>query len=457
MDLNKFDKLFKSSLENLEEPFDSSSWSAMENRLNANFSEEHPAPVESVDLAVKRALDRLEVPYQMSDWQILSDRLNHIAITRRIRITKIAEAVIFLLLLINVEGFLGGFKEVVKPAPTKPRVSVPMAQNGQNRHAKHNNSVLKAGIPDNQSSSLGDQMAALVAETFSSNQEAPNDVNLSEISPVAVPVSGSILDGRNFYNTSGVTRFDLLSPVPSRHPVLMANLNLPVLPAEAAAIISRKKSGMYAASYVSYAHNQIVSGNYHTSQNAAGVGMKIGIRKGNWGVESGLAYSNTRYTPKRVEKIYAGSPIDGFLASYVQQADGDVFVIPVKVTRKIVRAGNASLHAVAGVSANIVAEKSYQYRRVIYPPVNPSGGGTGVDPTQYAIPNKKQDGVLEGGSLGTNTYVTADLGVRLEAPVGKRYVAFIEPSYRRALNGGFGPEREKIHSFTIQAGVMASL
>lgn len=460
MDLNKFDKLFKSALENLEEPYDTSGWPEMENRLNAVFSEEHPAPVESVDLTVKRALDHLEAPYQHGDWQILSARLNQIALVRRIRITKLAEAAIFLLLLANIEGFLGGFKEVVKPAaPAAPPVSVPMAKNGANSHSRRGVTTLQAGIAEKQGVSLADEMAALVAATFNNNPQLAEDAATASFHPddTAIPAAASMLDEHNFYDHSGITRFDLLSPVPTRNAVLMADAYSPQLPAEIAAVITRKKSGLYAGSYVAYAHNQIVSNGYHTSQNAAGAGMKIGLRKGVWGVETGLAYSNTRFTPKRVEKIYAGNPVDGFLASYIKQADGDVFMIPVKVTRRIAKAGKASLHAVAGVTANIVAEKSYQYRRVVYPPASSSSGGSNVDLTQYSIPDKRQEGALEGGSVAANTYVTADLGLRLEAPVGKHYVAFIEPSYRRALNGGFGPEREKIHSFTIQAGVMASL
>lgn len=460
MDLNKFDKLFKSSLENLEESYDASNWSALENRLNAGFSEEHPAPVESVDLAVKRALDRLEVPYQSSDWQMLSDRLNQIAITRRIRITKIAEAVIFLLLLINIEGFLGGFKEVVKPsAPVTPKVSVPIAHNGLIRQSRHNNQVLKAGVSENQEGSVASTLAAMVSSAFGSDQGSvvQNITDISALDASIPPVAGSMLDGRNFYNSPGITRFDLLAPVPVRSQLLMADLNLPTLPSEASVHISKRKSHWYSGSFASYNRNQIASADYHTAQNSGGVGIQVGARKGLWGLETGLSYSNVRYAPKRNEKIYAGNPADGFLASFVKQADGDVFVIPVKVTRRIAKAGNTTIHAVAGVSANLVAEKSFQFRRVVYPPVNPSSGGNGIDPTKYAIPDKKQDGLLEGGSLPANSYVTADLGMRLETPVGKRYIAFVEPSYHRALNGGFGPDREKIHSFSIQAGVLASL
>jgi hypothetical protein len=64
---------------------------------------------------------------------------------------------------------------------------------------------------------------------------------------------------------------------------------------------------------------------------------------------------------------------------------------------------------------------------------------------------------MEGGGLAHNAYATADLGLRLEHNLGKRFTAFIEPVYRQNLGGGFGPRSAQISTFSVQAGVMASL
>ena len=60
MDDKFFDKKIKAALDHIEAPYDAGSWAMLEQRMNAPFAEEHPAPVEAVDKAVLRTLERLE-------------------------------------------------------------------------------------------------------------------------------------------------------------------------------------------------------------------------------------------------------------------------------------------------------------------------------------------------------------------------------------------------------------
>lgn len=460
MDLKNFDKQIKSSLENIEMPFDSASWQALESRMNAGISEEQPSAVEPVDLVVKRTLERFEVPYQAADWNVLQAKLNQNILVRRIRMSKVAEAAIFLLLLVNIEGFLGGFKEVLKPAaPAKPKVAEPMAETHRGKGSKHRTTATQA--EDGTMASLAERVVALISAPFVSENDAEND--LTGTSPLAVvnpSTNGntSMLDAANFYSASGIVKFNKLEKLPQAKIQDFAWKNFFETIPGVITPTPRKSNGLYAASFASFDKNNIHQGDFATQANGFGGGVAIGYRKGKWGVETGLAYSQTQFTPQRKDEFYAGNPVDGFLASYVKDVDADVFSVPVKVTRRMARFGRTTAHAVAGLTANVATQKRYGYKTVLYPPTSPQPNPTpGIDPTNYPIPNRNQKGALEGGSFKTNAYATADVGMRVEQPLGKRYVAFVEPTYRRSLGGGFGPKRERINSFTIHAGVMASL
>ena len=126
------------------------------------------------------------------------------------------------------------------------------------------------------------------------------------------------------------------------------------------------------------------------------------------------------------------------------------------MTRRVAKTGNTTAHAVAGVSAHFAANKRYDYKSVYYPPQNSSGPG-GPVPSKPAATFPEGKGVFEKGGLSNNAYATADLGLRVEQSLGKHYVAFLEPVYRQSLGGGLGPRTSRLSTFSIQAGVMASL
>ncbi|MEO6759616.1 MAG: hypothetical protein ABIO24_09195, partial [Saprospiraceae bacterium] len=190
----------------------------------------------------------------------------------------------------------------------------------------------------------------------------------------------------------------------------------------------------------------------HTS--GYGGGLLVGYRPGKWGVEAGLAFSQKQYTPHKQVEIYGGSLNQGYYGSYADRVDADIVSVPVKVTRRVARFGKTSVHAEAGMTASVAIDKTYRYKKTYYPGTQPSGQPTLTKPTL------RQDGqgVLEGGQFADNGYVTADLGFRIEHSVGKRLVAFVEPTYQFNVSGqGIGPKPAKINTIGIHAGVMASL
>lgn len=451
MDLNKFDKHIKSSLENLEAPYDPSSWQALESKLDSAFLEEQPAPVEPVDLVVKKSLERMEVPFQPSHWNILQGKLNQVALVRRVRLSKLAEVAIFLLLLINIEGFLGGFNKVIYPTPPVVHPNMPMADNQAVNRLHQKSSISQPG----DLSTIAKRVITLVSSTLEG--AVPAAVQYQALIS-NLPTTRSVLDPANFYGTSGLVQFQNMAPLPQAKMADFAwETFFEIIPGVSVPAPDHK-SGMYAATFAAFDHNIIKASAPSSKENGFGGGFAIGYRKGSWGFETGLLYTRKAFTPIRDVEIYAGNDIDGYLGAYVHDVDAEVFTIPLKVTKRLARFGTTSAYAVAGLSAAVATEKRIGYKTVYYQPSTPGPGtNTGLNPLEYPIPVTNNQGLFEGGTLRSNAYATADLGLRLEQPLGKRYVAFVEPSYRHSLGGGFGPKQERVNTVSFQAGILATL
>lgn len=460
-----FDKQLKAALDNLEAPYDPVSWSALEQRMNATFAEEHPAPVDAVDKAVFHSLERLEAPYQPAHWDLLAGRMTEAArVRRRLWIMKLSEAAIFLLLLINLDGFLNSGAPTPGQQPQAPR-----------------SKRLQAELPAGSLKNKGSMGAGLKGFGFSFNNSGANVTNAYDSKETLIALQGNtdpfLQDVYLFQQSSAENATSaaaiLLNPTETPTPEHWASLpdiiKLPILlgsplestgrsafTAPVAQIKTPKQHRFYAGTFASYDWNQVNSPDYSHRANGYGGGLAIGYRIGKWGVETGLTYNRNQYQPKREEEIYKGNTQTGYYGSYAKTVDADLVSIPVKVSRRVGQFGQLSAHAVGGVTTHIALDKSYHYASTFYPGQAPPDPN--YSPGQHPQLQQKGRGLLEKGALNGNVYASADAGVRIEHPVGRRFVAFVEPTYRHALGKkGIGPSPAKINTFSVQAGVLATL
>ncbi|MBP6827706.1 MAG: hypothetical protein KA165_14180 [Saprospiraceae bacterium] len=461
-----FDKRLKATLDNLEVPFDPSSWASLEQRLNAPFAEEHPAPVDAVDKAVFRRLDQLDAPYQPAHWDMLANRMTDaVRLKRRLWITKLSEVAIFLLLLANLDGVFHGTSKQTPAAPQTPaskrlQAAAPGGRSGHHGRTDAGHSGVEIAM-----ASAGDHSGMAGAYDENGYPASP------ETSGIFTPEELLLLQtGTSDGSPAAIVLLNPTeTPTPEHWESLPAIVKLPILlgnPLEAsgsrafsapvAQIISPKQHRFYAATFAAYDWNHVQSGDYSTRSNGSGGGIAVGYRAGKWGIEAGLAYNRKQYQPKREEEIYKGNTQNGFYGSYAKSVDADMVSVPVKVTRRVARFGSFTAHATAGVTTHIALDKSYQYGSTFYPGQAPPDPN--YAPGQQPQLRKKGQGVLENGSFNGNIYASADAGVRLEHPVGRHFVAFVEPVYRHSLGGkGIGPKTAKINAFSVQAGVLATL
>jgi hypothetical protein len=443
MNNKSFDEKIKAALHNLEVPYDASTWAALEQRLNAPFAEEHPPAVEAVDKAVYPTLEHLEVPYQSAHWDLLANRMAQTArLRRRIWIAKLSEAAIFLLLLMNLDGLLDGETSTKPqnlpqlPASKHLQAQAPSKSRGESRSSSvaYATAGAEASLP------------AFIAELFE-NQEMATQI------PVSVPLfDPALFDPANVENWTSISAFSGL-PTLQTEEVQSNGYLFPAMPLVNAKV--PKQHRFYAAAFANFDKNYVSSEGYSTSANGYGGGVAIGYRIGKWGVEAGLSYNRRQYAPKREIEIY-GNTVNGFYTSYAQKVEADVVSVPLKVTRRVAQFGQTTAHATAGVTTNFALDKNYQYASTFHPGQSPPNSS--ASPDQKPKLRKNGQGILENGSLGSNVYASADVGLRVEHPVNRHFAAFVEPAYRLALgNSGIGPVPAKINTFSVQAGVLATL
>lgn len=450
MDLKKFDNDIQSALQNLEMPYDASTWSVLENKLDAL-----PAP-DFLDGMMRPQLEGIDIPLDGSAWTSFANKLDIVTRVRRLRFTKIAEAAIFLLLLLNLKSFLGFVESVTHPTPAphvfpRPIATSPFAPKIK---SKSSADLAKSALSDNKTD-LAQQIIDFVANRSLSIFNDPSTPDQISAFSHKLPISSnaSFLDADNFYQKNGIIKFTNCPPNPAksvRSPIADVNFYLP----DSKLPKFKGPNRLYVSTYGSIDNNRLREAGHSDQSNGYSGGVSIGYRKGKWGVEAGIAYSRKTYQPKRQNVEFQNDPFNGISFFHINEVDADVVSLPVKATRRIGKIGNATAHAVAGLGAHLATSKTYGYVTTHYPPPVPVGADPNTSYTSV-LPNGK--GVLENGGMANNFYGTADLGLRVEHPIGKHYSAFIEPVYRHSIGGSLGPNLSRINTFSLQAGVVASL
>ncbi len=452
-DNKHFDQHLKSVLEHLEPPYEPATWAALEQRLNTLPPAGLAPPGDAVDKAVSSSLQGLEAPYQSAHWNLMAARLDTLQLRlRHLRLLKLAEVFAVFLLLWNTPVFLGGPHHAPKfPTAPPPRPDVPVAQAEPGHEFPKRSTCRHNGTGATGSAYLDAALEALLREPSSpelvSNQylTAPGAATvLQDLQHLAATASQRIYAAAEPLPLDALAALDL----PQRE------LNLPIVPVRK---VNQRGPAYFAVSGI-YDQNRVLVNEKRRQSGGYGAALQLGTRGKNWGVETGIAYRSQSYVPKREVEIYAGNLSDGYVGSALTRVHNEMVTVPVKVSRRIGRLGAISAHAVAGISANIAVQKTYDYGTVYYAP-NSLPPNFLPDPNQAPQLRQNGQGLLENGGLNTNFYASVDLGLRLEQPLAKgRYVAFLEPAYRQSLSGkGVGPKREPVNTLSVQAGVMAFL
>lgn len=457
----KFDSTLKGALEHLQVPYDASSWDRLEQRLSQMPGAEPKDP--ATDQHFRTVLQGLEANYNAAHWDLMAARIvQEQRLRRRIWITKFAEAAIFLLLVANLDGLLGGIRQDSEGNRSNLGTNTPVAEAGFKKRSQKTSPGARVGSEN-------------VAQTTSSGFWAPinpatnnnNPISAESANTSVVTLDPSVISSQGSNPSNGVSlpilplntdasAISVLDPLPllqqNAISETFAFVGLPVGVHQKVA----KHSNFYALAFLGANQNQIHNGNDMRKKNGSEAGLALGFRGNKWGVEAGIAYSKKTFQPKRKIEINAGNVTNGYYGTYVNQVNADVVSIPVHVTRRLGKLGRTVIQAVAGSTANFAVRKSFDYKTVYYPSLSQSAdpNNAGNKPTVQ----KDSRGVFEHGAVSENFYASVDAGVRVEHSFKKNFAVFLEPMMQTTFTkNGIGPDASKINTFSVRAGVIAAL
>ncbi len=442
MNEQSFDRFIREKLENLNPPYDASSWEMLERRLEAQ------------EAGVREVLERLSPPYDASSWRLLLAKMRRRAQRQYwVGLAKAGEAALLLLLLWHVgpdsSSYLrrefrpslqalpeaGAVADVELPAsrpslspaaavsatkaasaPTAPSADVNLLATplGEARD-------IVPFLGKEASDSEGEQKARLAEAGVTAAQTSPLDLlPVAVIPPLSLPQAA----------------------LPS-----LVGFSLPPLPHSAAQ--ERPYALLWALTGQQY---RVAVGSGIRRDYGYGVSMRLERHCRRWTFGTEVEYAELAYAPSVRERIYKGSPQTGYYGARIVGVQADMLALPLFASHRLWQSGPWEGRWVIGIAPHLALTKAFDSDYVYYPPGH-------LPPTQLDPSNQPDrvgagKGLLEGGNFSANAYLSADVGLRWEynAPNG-RLGGFIQSLYRRGLSPGIGPQREYLHQWMVQVGL----
>lgn len=458
------ERQLKDILGKLEVPYAPETWEALSQKLDAL---QDPPVVDAVDKLVYRKIGRLETPYDPASWNRMAHRLD---VQRRrtlvVRFGKVLEAAAVVLLLLRFAPDWSD-KGTQKPAglPSAEKIAgVASIGKADNAGANGKQPAAKATIvaengmaTRNRTGNTGPGHSGFYRNASTNGRTLPGVVQ-------SLPVMPALLQAKTVlpelpYAADGIAlRSDqpvqpLATPEPALvnkdfHPDLGRYAGMPKVP--------RSPTVYFAASLLGE-WNQYRWSSGSDYAPAFGAAAAVGRRGPKWTVEGGAGYVRKQFTPKSETEILSGNQTTGYTGLEISGVEADVLQVPVRIMRKVGQWGGLRLLALTGATGHFALYKDYDFDAVYFEPPQTSGGNL---PKPSGQPKRlvPGNGILEGGSLGENTWASLDLGIQLEYPLGKRSRLFLQPAAQIGLNAvELGPEPVYNNSFRVQAGVQTDL
>lgn len=448
-----FDRRLKGVLENLEPPYDPTTWERLQRRLDAQTGDVPPAVDDAAwDAGIRERLERLSASYEAAGWQTLLAKMR--LQTRRQWYVYGAKAVEVLLLLLLV--WLWAPEQGRPPAqPCVPSSSQAIAQNAEDVRAAKSvppepSSVPSSAFSTSVSVSKTDATKTTVAHPAHGNELWPQ--NAGEYSDVSLPAANA-----DSWAEELSLRSAFLSPLSVPIPVPLSSA---ASSSAAIAPIPSENRPEPAAERRFYLLGAVsVQRNYNSALPDAqrvtcgyGFLLRAEYRKRAWAWGTGLEYASLAFAPRYQERIFRGTPQTGYYAASMAEVRADMLLFPFVVSRRIRHADRWQVWVMGGFTAHLALDKAYDYDYRYYLP--------GHLPLTQADPNaqphllERGRGLLEGGGFASNAYASADVGLRWEYGVaGGRYGWYVQPLYRRGLTPGIGPNAKPLHAWALQVGL----
>jgi hypothetical protein len=512
MNTDSLDDAMKGSLENLEgAAFVPMDWNMMESKLDAAMSDAEIDPqMEDIylDAIAYDHLKNMQPAYNHEHWEMMSARLDEeYAYRRKVFVTKLFEVAIVLLLVWTAFNY---FPNKKTPTPSSPfPIAVGTDTNSNQYNTNYlstdlneqslldNKSVVSfettipASIQDEGIKRIINEFPALVVETnpinqnaftsiptpptsdnkitetpFSNNANSINLLNNKTQKATFLPLEKTLtLDEDEMLKEKLIVQ---ISPIPSIMNSILVMDELSKGPFSLDQIIKKKKLrthevffSMYSSADLNFVDSDFYNNNkrecdvYKRYRYGYGGGFALGFQLKRFLVETGISYNFVSYK-QREEANIIGSFTSGYLEEQWDDAELNMVQIPLNIQYSFLVKRKWRMYSLTGVSINMALQNNYNFQ--LEDQENSSSRSISLNESEIANEASLYKGILEGGGLRENSYITANLGFGVERKFTYRWSLFLQPIYRRHfLIDGIGPNEDRIHSSSLRFGAKVKI
>ncbi|GEM_PF-3512115 len=443
-----FDRLLKEVLDNLAPEYDPTTWALFRQRMEERSGDVQPVDEGAWLTEVRQKLAHLSAPYEESSWQHLRERMRLYARRKAyVYVAKGLEAALLLLLLWFFCDNSFFLTPSHRPDMSPPEHFTPPIVGGGRASATlptkpHEDRAFAVGVNERVSAAYASSEAPLHSEEVDVLHGRP----LSEQTPSS-------------------TALEAMASLPELPP--------PVLPAPVSRQVKQAEMFPWPSSFLTPKPSEpkrfhllwaFSAQQYRLADSPAaareaitpGFSLRVARRKGPWAFEGGVEYAEVTFALSGRERIYGGTPQTGYRAVRLSRMYADVLSLPLGVSRRLMGSDQWEVWLVAGAAAHFALQKGYDYDHTYYPP----GSLPLMQPDTSAQPYllAKGRGLLEGGALSSNAFLTGEVGMRWEyaSKDGSR-AGFVQPAYRRAISAGIDLEGKSLQTWSLQVGMRIAL
>jgi hypothetical protein len=493
LEKHALDGALASRLSSLEAPMDTADWEKMEQRLSAEETATQIALEENFDSLLQQRLLNLETPLRNKHWLLMTRRLEEeFSFRYKLYRYRVAEIALTLLLVmtglrfaplgeqmlirhwpdlaekmkltdIGNDSNLPLEETAVLPLPDATQASPP-------RMGKTNSpSASASDSPERETSDRSSSLTPPPSLGFAAQPPLQPDGGGRQL---ALPVRTSPVDpataGKKTWSRSlaaGISRLPALkakaqyawetpkvTPEPAHN---SRTLRFSILAsADAAYVLTPSgKLSVFDTLLPTKSDTTIASG--------YGGGILVSLKSRRLEIQTGGLYSFKRYMPST--PVFLFETVNYYIRERFNGVQLDMLQVPLQLQYHFKDSGLWRFYGNAGVAGHFITSSIYEIERrrtlAFKVPGAPAAEGDLLEDNSSIRTEKYlPKGLLDGGNLQDNFYMTLNLGFGVERFVSSRWSLFVQPDYQHYLmSRGVGANRERFYAFSLNLGTKVSL
>lgn len=209
----------------------------------------------------------------------------------------------------------------------------------------------------------------------------------------------------------------------------------------------------------SYSEDRYLLGNevdaYAHAAHGYTIGASLSKETTNYEIEGGLEYTSLNYHPKEVYE-YTGRATTGITTRFLKEIIFNIVELPLSLKYTVFRKKGWKVYGKNGISAGMVAFANYDIDEKTSRPLvslevarNSKIGGD----DSFVNRKKFDPGFIRSGSVSNNIFATVSAGFGVSKEISEKISFYVQPTYYHNLSvSGLGPNNDVHHRLSMQIG-----